>query len=388
MPKSGGSTKYQMEKPGIDEIAYIRLLLRQNPFIHLSSESLETVKPVHVWTDTDKRFWGAVEKTIKEKEKTLIFLVGEFGSGKTHRLRLLYETLEDLPCVYIKVDSQDSREVIRGIETAIKTLEVIPARRLKKVVLSFSKRRGSKTFGSPEEAARRAAATINRRKEAVLLMDEIENVILSNSEDSRIFANYLRSLYNELSEGKMLVVACIPQAYVAIKPLIWDVNPPPLAIRVERISDTEAEEIIDRRMRLGYDADSVDGPFLHNMSSEMISKLNSLARRNPRKLMQVIRNIVLTAPSLDDRAIQKTVFSDEASEGVAEQYSKYVSLLRASCRGKDHFSLIDASEALSISLVEVKSILKEMEKQGYVEKTGVRYALTSKALQAVRSEAG
>jgi len=378
----------------IDESAYLRWLLKYNPFIHLSSESLKSVGNFHVWTETDKTFWNTIKNFLENKKKNLVFLVGEFGSGKTHRLRLLYETLEEVPCIYIKVDSQDSRDVMKGIEAALHSLEIIPARYLKKVILSLAGRKSNGYAGDPETAAKEAASMMNKRKEAILLIDEIENVILNNSEeDTKAFTKYLVSLYNALSDGKMIVIACIPKAYEAIKHLLWGFNPPPTVIKVKNITDDEAMEIINRRLKLVFDfkeGESILGNYF--LSKETISELNKLSKGNPRKLMQIFRNILLTAPSLEDKEVRKVVktlrgarkdVKDKEKEETTPKYEEYLKRIRARIGQRKFFSLIEAAEAMALSLTDVKSILNELRAQNLIIKKGVRYYFTESALKLV-----
>ncbi|RLG52715.1 MAG: hypothetical protein DRO00_05195 [Thermoproteota archaeon] len=374
----------------IDESAYLRWLLKYNPFIHLSSESLKSVGNFHVWTETDKAFWNSVKDFLENKKKNLVFLVGEFGSGKTHRLRLLYETLEEVPCIYIKVDSQDSRDVMRGIEAALHSLEIIPARHLKKVILSLAGKKSDGYANDPETAAKEAASMMNNREEAILLIDEIENVILNNSkEEAKAFTKYLISLYNALSDGKMIVVACIPKAYETIKHMLWGFNPPPTVIRVKNISDEEAKEIIDRRLKLVFDFKKQGSIFgNHFLSKETIAELNKISGGNPRKLMQLFRNILLTAPSLDDKEVKKAIRSlsgireeIEKEEKETPKYEEYLRMIRTRIGNRKYFSLIEAAEATELSLTDIKSVLNELRARNLVVKKGVRYYFTESALK-------
>ncbi|HIE23487.1 MAG TPA: AAA family ATPase [Candidatus Korarchaeota archaeon] len=381
-----------MAGTSIDESAYLRWLLKYNPFIHLSSESLKSVENFHVWTETDKIFWNAVRDFLENKKKNLVFLVGEFGSGKTHRLRLLYETLEEVPCIYIKVDSQDSRDVIKGIEAALHSLEIIPARHLKKVILSLAGRKSDGYVADPEEAAKEAASVMNNRGEAILLMDEIENVILNNTEeDTKAFTKYLTSLFNALSDGKMIIMACIPRAYEAIKHMLWGFNPPPTVIKVKSMTDEEAKELINRRLKLVFDLKergSIFGNYF--ISEETIVELNKLSEGNPRKLMQIFRNILLTAPSLDDKEIRKTIkilsgtkkdLKQEKKE--ISKYEEYLKRIRMKIGERKFFSLVEAAEATALSLADAKSVLSELKARDLITKKGVRYYFTESALKLV-----
>ncbi len=381
-----------MTGTSIDESAYLRWLLKYNPFIHLSSESLKSVENFHVWTETDKIFWNIVRDFLESKKKNLVFLVGEFGSGKTHRLRLLYETLEEVPCIYIKVDSQDSRDVIKGIEAALHSLEIIPARHLKKVILSLAGRKSDGYVTNPEKAAKEAASMMNNRGEAILLIDEIENVILNNSEeDAKAFTKYLTSLFNALSDGKMIIVSCIPKAYEAIKHMLWGFNPPPKVIKVKNITDEEAKELINRRLELVFDLKergSIFGDYF--ISKETIAELNKLSEGNPRKLMQIFRNVLLATPSLDDKEVRKAIKilsgkkkDLKEEEKAISKYEEYLRRIRMKIGERKFFSLVEAAEATSLSLTDAKSVLSELKARNLITKKGVRYYFTESALKLV-----
>lgn len=379
----------------IDESAYLRWLLKYNPFVHLSSESLESISTFHVWTETDRVFWDAIKSFLQNKRKSLVFLVGEFGSGKTHRLRLLYEALDEVPCIYIKVDSQDSREVMKGIEAALHSLDIIPARRLKKAILSLAGRKSNGYVGDPEIIAKEAASLLNKRGEAILMMDEIENVILSGSKaEAETFIKYLLCLYNSLDDGKMIVVACVPPAYETIKPFLWGFNPSPMVVRVKRITDEEAMEIIARRLRLVLDIK--EGKTLFGgyfLGKKTISEINRLSEGNPRKLMQIFRNILLTTSSLNDKEVKRAIRMltgkrDREEEEEAPKYEEWLRKIKGKIGSRKWFSIIEAAETMSLPLTDVKMVLKELMNQKLIVKRGVRYYLTENALRLAEMSKG
>ncbi|MEM2810606.1 MAG: hypothetical protein QW187_02140, partial [Candidatus Korarchaeum sp.] len=111
------------------EAGYLRWMLRANPFAYLSSESLEEVRDVHVDTDVDERLAELLRDVVRGEGKRIVFLVGEFGTGKTHRLRLIGEVLEEASTFYVKIDVDDYASSIYRIANVVKSTPIKVIRR-------------------------------------------------------------------------------------------------------------------------------------------------------------------------------------------------------------------------------------------------------------------
>ncbi|MCS7103683.1 MAG: ATP-binding protein, partial [Candidatus Korarchaeum sp.] len=190
------------------EAGYLRWMLRANPFAYLSSESLEEVKEVHVDTDVDDRLAELLQGVVRGEDKRVIFLVGEFGTGKTHRLRLIGEVLEEASTFYVKIDVDDYASSIYRIANVVKN--TIPFKVIKR-----------KLPEDPDILLSMIRDELNNYEVSVLLLDEVENVVVFGTrKDAELFSKAISKLFQELREGRAIVIGCIPPAYDIMKRLI------------------------------------------------------------------------------------------------------------------------------------------------------------------------
>ncbi len=364
------------------EAGYLRWMLKANPFAYLSSESLEEVKEVHVDTDIDEKLADILDKVVKNREKRLIFLVGEFGTGKTHRLRLIGEILEEASTFYVKIDVDDFNTAIYRVAHVVKS--GIPVKLLKRRIPK-----------DPDQLIEIIINELNSYDLAVLLLDEVENVVVFGTrKDAELFSKAISRIFQRLNGGKAIVIGCIPPAYDIMKRLV---DMPHEKIEMRRLSPTEASRILKKRLEyyralMNKEARDfgIDEPF----TEDLVIKMNEMAEGNPRKLMKLARNVlaVLTKELREsgklskEKVLQIVKSADEGKEtppegGILEEkvpdgLKEEFDVLREKFPPGTSFSLLEASRIWGLKLIEANALISELMREGLVYKTETgRYSI-------------
>ncbi len=364
------------------EAGYMRWMLRANPFAYLSSESLEEVHALHVDTEIDEKLAQLVDDVVRKGAKHLIFLVGEFGTGKTHRLRLIDEILSDTPSFYVKIDVDDFETSIMRIAESIKRIS--PLKPLRK-----------KLPRDPEELFTLIKSELNKYEVAILMLDEVENiVILGTRKDAELFSSFIARLYKELDRSRMIVIACIPPAYDIMKNLLGKI--PHEKLEMKRINPKEARKILRKRLQYYRDVLNEEAKNLNigePFTEDLVRKLNEMAEGNPRKLMKLARNLLamLTrelkeSGKLNQEKVLKLISEASLEEEptpteepdeidvVPEDVRPELATLRKKYPPGTTFSLMDVSKIFKVKLSEARDILGELLEEGAIEKVpGGRY---------------
>ncbi len=356
------------------EAGYMRWMLRANPFAYLSSESLEEVKTLHVDTYIDEKLARLIDDAIKNKKKYLIFLVGEFGMGKTHRLRLIGEILPDVPSYYVKIDVDDYLASLNRIASSIRRKLFPPV-----------KKRLPKDSDLLYKIIKNE---LNKHDISILMLDEAENIVISGTrKDAELFARFISKLYKELEPGKILIIACIPPAYDLIKKLLGNVKHHKIDMR--NIRPEEASKILKKRLQYYRNSLNKEARNLNlgePFTEELVKKMNELARGNPRKLMKLSRNVLAMLTSelkesgkLSQEKILKLVSEASEERAPKEEVEKVevlpkntrpeLAILRKNYPPRTTFSLIDVSKLLGIRLSLARELLNELIDEEYIEKS-------------------
>ncbi len=364
------------------EAGYLRWMLRANPFAYLSSESLEEVREVHVDTDIDEKLADILDKVVKNREKRLIFLVGEFGTGKTHRLRLIGEILEEASTFYVKIDVDDFSTAIYRVAHVIKS--GIPVKLLKRRIPK-----------DPDQLIEIIINELNSYDLAALLLDEVENVVVFGTrKDAELFSKAISRIFQRLNGGKAIVIGCIPPAYDIVKRLM---DVPHEKIEMKRLSPAEASRILKKRLeyyRALMNKEARDFGMDEPFTEDLVIKMNEMAEGNPRKLMKLARNVlaVLTKELREsgklskEKVLQIVKSADEGKEtppegGILEEkipdgLKEEFDALRKKFPPGTSFSLVDASRVWGLKLIEANALISELMREGIVYKTETgRYSI-------------
>jgi len=328
------------------DAGYLRWRLTGNPFSLLSSESIEDVVSVHVPTSVDREFTRAVEEGIRRGR--VVILSGEFGSGKTERLRYLAFILTDVNRFYVKVDSDHAEDVI------------------KKILSTIGGPMAAREIRGPEQAGKRAIQILERRKPALLMLDEIENVVVAGTPaDSDAFGKFLLRIARGLSPGIGLVLACTPAALDRIRPIVKM----GVLVRTRPLSQKEAMEMLSKRMA-SFRPEGVSVPWpSYPLTEELIQEMNRRAGGNPRRLLKLARLIISRLSFMEvtpDYASRLMEFlqgpTPRVSAGGVQQ--RVIDILRE--RGRA--SLLELSKGLDMSLSDTLRLIGELVKKGVVER--------------------
>ncbi len=359
----------------IVELGYLKYLLKKNPFALLSSEGIEQVLPLHVDTQVDAELSAIISSWIKNRKKGLLFITGEFGSGKTHRLKLIKELASGLPCYYVKVDVETLRDLVARMLSLVRKGKVTS-----KIELILGSRRT--IAANLEDAIEELLSKLNQNEYSLLLFDELENAVMTGSNrEVRDIAEFIKRLYTELKGA--IIIACVPPAFHVIAPHLRDV--PYRHVRMRGISNEEAELIIAKRIQACRGDLVKNGPLesTYPFSKDAIYLLNELAGGNPRRLLKYARSMLTTSVlsdlakggTIDSSKIMKSIPVSRSSpdrRGNHEDLPPEVRKL-LSHFGETPFSTIEASKVLERSISECKYLLDDFVRKSFLTREGPRY---------------
>ena len=370
----------------MEEVAqnpYYRWLLKRNPFVDLSSEGLENVADIHVWMSMDEKIIRSVEEKLKKGENSLFLLVGEFGSGKTERLRLLKSYFSDYPNIYVKIDMTDIIIVSKRMYEAIK--ELFPKSQIKIPFLQ-KKRKDEISFERGEFKIEKIVQSMEKiiPQEATLLilLDELENCLLSTKEDSEQFIKLIESLLN--SRLKLVIVgACVPAAYTHIKNSNLKNLKNIYTFFLREITKKEAFKIVENRIKISRQEGRLAGDPIYPFSNDGLELIYEYSDHNPRKFIKMLRNILATlALDLKTQIIDKERVSqilkiapkEPKISGLSAEESKIYQKLKEIFDSQP-FSYISASKKLEIPPEIIYPHLEKLHEKGLLKKVKGKYLM-------------
>ncbi len=347
------------------QAGYLRWLLIGNPFAQLSSEGLDEVTPFHVATEVDRELKELVVGTLESGDKAIVVLVGEFGSGKTQRLRFIAEQIDWADRFYVKIDSDDWADVARSILGAVRS-SILDRLLMKKI--------GEEAFSDPLRVGRDVAAELNSRDHVLFMLDEIENVLMGTRKDATAFAKFLRELYQRLDGGKVILIACVPEAIRVIGPFLKNLGA--RVLHVGPVTPEAATEIIRKRMA-HYRVEEAASPSPYYPFTEKIVRLIAeKANYNPRAMIRIARALLSHVTvgeggkvAIDEERMLEVLGAGERRpKKVKEAGPALPAELTQLFRSKGPFTLREAASALGVNIVEALAIMRRLEREGVVER--------------------
>jgi type II secretory pathway predicted ATPase ExeA len=362
------------KKAGIAELGYLKWLLKKNPFSSISSEALSEITPLHVDTEVDKDLARIVRSTIERGTKGLLFVVGEFGSGKTHRLRLISELVERIPCYYIKVDVESLGGLVRRIYEKIEEEGL-----LSKIEAILKLREERIIHDNYEDLAEDIANILSQKGYFILMLDEIENLVQRSSrKELERLGSFLHRFYDRIERG-IIVIACVPKAFNILNLYIRDI--PYNRVVVKRISNEEAELILSKRLQLCREgaARRISLDSLYPFKRETVHKMNEIAGGNPRRLLKYARMLlassvasVLEGNAIGPEFLLKEFSPTKGSSHVKNDYNGVFKTIRNKF-GERSFSIIEASKVINLPIAETKELLEKLVEENKLMRDGFRY---------------
>ncbi len=366
---------------------YLKWMLSRNPFSELSSESLEDVGKVHVWTKIDYEIFQTVNRAVKDKENILIMVVGEFGSGKTERLKIIRLSFQEIPSIYVKIDSEDVVSVIRRVISSLENeMEGVP-RIFKKKKDRFSERISRATFNL-DETVSMMERLIEKHRGLMLLLDELENILLTGSEDSETFIKFLSKI---LSLKRLIIVicACTPPAWEKIRNRDEISGLKLKTLHIRGVSVEEALKIVENRIKRSRNPPGHSfGDPLYPFNENAIRYVYNVVGGNPRAMIKTLR-MILTTLSTDskihviDEKVVSTIFKKEPSRStmklphVTDEEAQIIGKIIEAFK-EEEFSYISVAKKLAIPPEKAYSILESLRRRNILRKHKSKYKLVVK----------
>ncbi len=361
---------------------YLKWMLSRNPFSELSSESLEDVGEIHVWTKTDYEIFQTVNRAVKNRENILMIVVGEFGSGKTERLKIIESSFHEIQSVYVKIDSEDVVSVIRRIIASLEDRpESIP--KIFKKKDKFSEKIDRANFNL-DETVNFMEKLIEKRGGLLLLLDELENILLTGGEDSETFIKFLSEV---ASLNRLIIIcACTPPAWEKIRNHDEISRLKIRTLHIKGINIKEALKMVENRIKRSRNPPGHNlGDPLYPFNEKAIRYVYSIVGGNPRAMIKTLR-MILTTLSTDskvhviDEKIISTIFKKEQSKTtvrlpqLTDEETHVLGKIIENFK-EEEFSYISAAKRLSLPPERAYNILESLRKKKILKKTRSKYSL-------------
>lgn len=292
----------------MDKTGYERYGLSGNPFRDLSSESLESVDVFHVSQKIDDELGIIKEEVLDKENKAFVFLLGDHGMGKTHRLLLAAkESRENEGFSVLSNIGSDVKFTISGIIDSI-----VENYKDSNGKFSFSTPKWlreliklKKSLGNgfnPDVAGSVIVDALNSNAPCFLLLDDLQN--LSNATDMDMFLRVVQIISDKTDHGILIMIGCDLQFFNGF------INHfPSLNQRINRrvfiqpLSVEEACLVVAKRMLDKRMVDSIEP--LYPLTESSVDMINNSAHANPRSLLKITSFVV------DNAARNKAMIIDD-----------------------------------------------------------------------------
>lgn len=270
--------------------SYERYGLTGNPFRDLTSESLEDIEVFHVNLETDTALRNIKEEVLDKENRAFIALVGNHGTGKTHRLRMAQAEAKARGafCVYHDI-SEKAASTLKSL--AHEFLEAKPMGGFTKMfsappwyreVAALEKLK-EETY-DPIKTGKSLARALNDNAPAYLLLNDLQNV--AHAKDAEPFLKTFEEISDAIKPGVLVMFGCYPSYLVTLGK-----TRPGLSSRINRtfllptISIDEAALLVAKKLLAKRVVENLDP--LYPYDREAIAALNTAAYGNPRRLLEL-----------------------------------------------------------------------------------------------------
>lgn len=270
--------------------AYERYGLTGNPFRDLASETVEDVAIIHVNQEVDDALRTIRDEVFDRENRAVVAVTGALGAGKTERLLLTASEGRERSAFTVFYDLTNRTEwVLRGLAE-----EIRKAAEKAKVARAFGSPAWVRAVAAlekskdpqydPREAGRALAAALNDRAPALLLLNDLHNLVEGREVDA--FVEVLQELVDQIKPGVLLMFS----AYGSY--LAWlSVNHPAFATRINRtfqltaLTEEEAGLLLAKKMLAKRVVEDLDPIFPFDLDG--VRELNRAAGGNPRRLIEL-----------------------------------------------------------------------------------------------------
>ena len=339
--------------------AYEKLLgLKRNPFKTLSIISPEEASALFVKQEGDGLLLAMVAETIAGSGSAFIALTGPKGSGRTHRLMVIEDSIERAggKVLYFDVAMASGPDILdRLIKTAM-SLSAGIAVKIKRGLLGYTETIPEEELeeirSSPVKIGDIILDALEKHRPAAILLDGLHNAIQMGEYWRFIFFEAIREIVSSMPEGIVVAMAMSNGTYEKI-----DESFPALSSRLHHrflihpLTNEEALMLVERRVRAYQVHRSAQMP----IEEEVVVRANELIEGNPRRLLKLLSRAVDLTVLLGKRMVDMEVLGSMLK--VDEPKFEYVK--KAVDKYKDElFVLVDEFDG---GPAELEAIAEAME---------------------------
>ena len=244
----------------------------------------------HVNQETDQNLRSIKDEVYDKENRAVVAIIGELGAGKTERLRVTAAEAKEQHafCVYFDV-IEKTPSVLRGLAQEFRKtaqeyglIKTFGAPSWLRPIQSLEKLK-EETY-DPAEAGHAIANALNEAAPALLLLNDVHNLIDSKEVDS--FVKVLQEVSDSIKPGVLVMFSCYT-SYLA-----WlTVNHSAFAQRINRkfllrrFSDDEAALLLAKKLLAKRVVEDLDPTYPFDVDA--VSALNATAGGNPRRLLEM-----------------------------------------------------------------------------------------------------
>ena len=291
--------------------AYEKLLgLKRNPFKALSLISPEEASSLFVKQEGDGLLLAMVAETIAGSGSAFIALTGPKGSGRTHRLMVIEDTIEkaDGEVLYFDVAMASGPDILDMLIKTAMSLSAGITVKIKRGLLGYSETVPEEELeeirSSPVKIGDIILNVLVKRRPAAILLDGLHNAMQMGEYWRFIFFEAIREIVSSMPEGIVVAIAMSDGTYEKV-----DENFPALSSRLHHrffmhpLTNEEALMLVEKRVRAYQIQRSSQMP----LEEEVVVKANELIEGNPRRLLKLLGKAVDLAVLLGKRRIDMDV---------------------------------------------------------------------------------
>ena len=313
-----------------DDEKYARYGLGGNPFRKTTENSVETVSRVHANLSIDDQLGSLKENVFFKRKSHSVFLVGDNGMGKTHRVMVAHaEALQNNLFSRVITFSRKNRPAMyQFVKAFIPKGSALFSNDKWQRELAKVKKSAKKGSYQPQIVAQHVASALNKNTPSFVLVDDLEEIqLLSDSQDFLQFLFHLSSL---LQPGVFLMVtmsasfgAWLVKQYPQVKNLVQ-------LVYLQPLTTDDAEQVIGKWLESNRLVDGLHSlfPFSH----DAIELLNSQSHGNVSTLLD-LSDMALTAGSfqkavvITDLSVKESLLTvKEKKPAVLEEKQKLASV--------------------------------------------------------------
>ena len=313
-----------------DDEKYARYGLGGNPFRNVNHLSVEMVSRVHANLSIDDQLASLKEEVFFKRNNHSVFLVGDNGMGKTHRVMVAHaEALQNNLFSRVITFSRKNRPAMyQFVKSFLPKGSALFSNDKWQRELAKVKKSAKKGSYQPLIVAQHVASALNKNTPSFVLVDDLEEIqVLS---DSQVFLQFLFHLSSLLQPGVFLMVtmsasfgAWLVKQYPQVKKLVQ-------LVYLQPLTTDDAEQVIGKWLESNRLVDGLHSlfPFSH----DAIELLNSQSHGNVSTLLD-LSDMALTAASfqkavvITDLSVKESLLTvKEKKPAVLEEKQKLASV--------------------------------------------------------------